>query len=124
RYQFGWRIKGTTAIVLGYGALYNHSPEPNAAWENDPDENFIHFFTLRPIKKGEEITTDYGRGMFWRGTVDPPPWWSANVMVLKRRLKRSVTPKRSAALVAAGATVVGFATLQRRRARRWSDGDE
>ena len=134
RYQFGWRVPGTTAIVLGYGAIYNHSPDPNAEWQNDPEGDFIHFVALRPIKKGEEIRTDYGRRMFWKDTVDPPPWWAANVAVLKlrlrrgsarmkTRLRRGFTPKRSAALLAAAASV-GVATRRRRRARRSSDGDE
>ena len=120
RYQFGWRVPGETAFVLGYGALYNHSPEPNAAWKNDPDGNFVHFFALRPIAKGEEITANYGRGMFWKGTVDPPPWWAP----ITARLKRRFRAKRSAVMLGAGAVILGIATRRRRRARRSSGGSE
>jgi hypothetical protein len=119
RYQFGWRVPGETAVVLGYGALYNHSTEPNTAWENDPDGNFIHFFALRPIAKGEEIRTDYGRGMFWKATVDPPPWWAPFTAKLRRRF----TPRRSAVMLATGAAIVGTAWRRRRRARRSSADD-
>jgi len=68
-YYYGW---GTNfiAIALGYGSLYNHSYEPNAAYEKDFEKNIIIFKCLRLIKKGEEITINYNGNPF-----DKKPVW-------------------------------------------------
>ena len=115
-YIFNWRRKSAPfppdqvaiGVFLGYGGLYNHSPAANAAWENDVDENVVHFFALRPIATGEEIMINYGRGAYRPGSVDAPPWWSSY------RLRNSA--------LAMGCAVVGLgiAGLRRRHARRSS----
>jgi hypothetical protein len=118
RYQFNWRVKGATAIPLGYGMIHNHSPEPNARWENDADEDLMHFIAVRAISRGEEITTNYGRGLYRKGSVDPPPWWW---LALKNFRPK---PKRPVVMLGAGAAILGVAWHQRRRLRRSSAGDE
>ena len=112
RYAFGWPcLKGVTAIPLGYGMLHNHSPEPNARWENDFEQNLMHFIALRPIAEGEEIMTNYGRPWgYWKDTVDPPPWW----LPFTDRVKRGLKAKRFALMAAAGAVIVGLAVRRRR----------
>ena len=53
---------GRSAWMLGYGALYNHTPagvEPNARWER-AGERLLIFRAVRPIAPGDEITYDYG----------------------------------------------------------------
>jgi uncharacterized protein len=55
-YFFMWG-KGTVAIVLGYGSLYNHSYTPNARYEHGP--LVLSFRALRDIAAGEEITINY-----------------------------------------------------------------
>lgn len=48
------------AMALGNGPLYNHSDRPNAIVEMDDDALLIEVSALGPIKKGDEITIDYG----------------------------------------------------------------
>ncbi len=56
-YVFEWG-RGTVALALGYGSLYNHSYEPNARY-NFPGRRTMHFVALRKIASGEEITVNY-----------------------------------------------------------------
>jgi hypothetical protein len=59
-YVFDWlqTKRGYVALSLGYGSIYNHSFEPNAAYTMDmPD--IMMFHALRDIAAGEEITVDY-----------------------------------------------------------------
>jgi len=59
-YYFVWDIvKGTSAIALGYGSLYNHDDDNNAEFELDLIENVIRIIAQRKISAGEEITLDY-----------------------------------------------------------------
>ena len=105
RYSFQWR-RGS-GVVLGYGALINHSSSPNAAWDRDVDNNVMHFFAVRPIAKGEEITHDYGRRKYRPDSVDPPPWWAG------------YRPTKKLVMMVGGAVVgLGIAGLLGRRARR------
>lgn len=115
RYAFKWpRVQGAAALPLGYAMLHNHAADPNARWENDPDDNLMHFFATRSIAKGEEIRTNYGRPGYWKDTVDPVPWWEP----LTARLRNGFSPKSFAVLLAAGAAIVGIARRRSRRARR------
>ncbi len=59
-YYFIWGEKDDEcAIVLGFGSLYNHNYEPNAEYGPSFESGFLHFFALRDIKAGEEITVNY-----------------------------------------------------------------
>jgi len=51
-----------SVVVWGYGSIYNHSKNNNADWIVDEEKNVFTFFTLRDIKKGEEICINYGEG--------------------------------------------------------------
>jgi len=57
-YYFGWKSRGG-AIALGNGSLYNHSYEPNAKYKKDVSKSKIVFVSVRPIRRGEEITVNY-----------------------------------------------------------------
>ncbi len=57
RYAFVWG-EGTLAIPLGYGALYNHSYQPNARY-NDVAGNVKVFTALQDILPDTEITINY-----------------------------------------------------------------
>jgi uncharacterized protein len=51
-----------SAWMLGYGALYNHEPDPavlNARWTYSGGRTLL-FLAVRPIRPGDEITYDYG----------------------------------------------------------------
>ena len=56
-YVYKWG-DGVVAIALGYGSLYNHSYDPNAAFHSEGP--FTQIFTaIRDIGAGEEITVNY-----------------------------------------------------------------
>lgn len=56
---------GGTALMLGYGSLYNHSEDPNAEYLLEADDAYS-FNALRDIGAGEEITISYGK-----------EWWTS-----------------------------------------------
>jgi SET domain-containing protein len=56
RYYYFWTSK-RVAVALGYGSLYNHSFQSNAAYEYGSDT--IKYVALRDIAEGEEITINY-----------------------------------------------------------------
>lgn len=49
----------SSAIALGYVSMYNHSENPNCAYEADFENNTIKIITLNPILKFEELTINY-----------------------------------------------------------------
>lgn len=57
-YSFEYGINHS-AILLGYGMLFNHSYRANADYEIDFDNHFFNFFAHRDIKAGEEILINY-----------------------------------------------------------------
>ncbi len=56
-YVFDWG-RGTVALALGYGSIYNHSYRPNARYDDEGRQTKI-FTALRDIAAGEEITINY-----------------------------------------------------------------
>ena len=69
-YFFEWGPDGNAyALALGYGALYNHAADPNAAFSCRIRQLEIVFRATRPIKAGEQITIDYQ----WPDTSQMPP---------------------------------------------------
>lgn len=56
----GKRTNPSCAIGLGHTSLYNHSKNPNAEWHILPRSKTIKITTLRDIRKGQEITINYG----------------------------------------------------------------
>lgn len=67
-YAFQWpKTESWTNFVipLGYGCIYNHSDNPNANWTHDYENKTFIFFSIKPIKKGEEIFTYYGDVNYW-----------------------------------------------------------
>ena len=72
-YGFEWG-KGTVALALGYGSLYNHSYRPNARYD-DVLPAAKEFSALRDIAPGEEITVNYNgkprsRAKVWFDVVE------------------------------------------------------
>jgi len=62
-YMFGTPFTNDSRMIapLGYAMLYNHSDDPNAEWcADENNENLIVFVALKDIRKGTEITHDYG----------------------------------------------------------------
>lgn len=61
-YVFEWGPQDQhSAIALGYGSIYNHSYDPNAAYELHLDDLLVGIVARRAIAAGEEITTNYNR---------------------------------------------------------------
>ncbi|MFP3919102.1 SET domain-containing protein [Lysinibacillus telephonicus] len=57
-YAFEYGINHT-AILLGYGMLFNHSYEPNAIYEINFNNHTFDFYAFKDIKAGEEILINY-----------------------------------------------------------------
>lgn len=58
RYTFFW-TQSLSALALGNGSLYNHENLPNMRPVPNYQKRTISFFSLRDIKKGEELTINY-----------------------------------------------------------------
>ncbi len=59
-----------TAVVLGYGMLFNHSYTPNATYDINFDEHTFDYYAYKDIQAGEEILINYN------GEVDnEDPLW-------------------------------------------------
>lgn len=56
-YAFEWG-RGTVALALGYGSMYNHSYSPNARYDDLPQRTKV-FTAIKDIAAGEEITVNY-----------------------------------------------------------------
>ena len=56
-YVFDWG-KGTVAVALGFGSIYNHSFQPNARYDDEGQQTKI-FTALVDIQAGDEITVNY-----------------------------------------------------------------
>ena len=53
-------------LPLGYGSIYNHSDTANLDWRIVSEEhNIIHFFSIKDIEIGEELTHNYGK-TYWK----------------------------------------------------------
>ncbi|QAY67261.1 SET domain-containing protein [Paenibacillus protaetiae] len=61
-----------TAILLGYGMLFNHSYTPNCTYELNFDNMTVDFYAYTDIPAGEEILINYN------GEVDndDPLWFN------------------------------------------------
>ncbi|RFU65209.1 SET domain-containing protein [Peribacillus glennii] len=57
-YAFEYGINHS-AILLGYGMLFNHSYEPNATYDINFDNHTFEFYAYTDIKAGEEILINY-----------------------------------------------------------------
>ncbi len=51
--------KHRSAIILGYGSLYNHDFQPNTRTVLDWENRTLTFIATRQIEKGEQITFNY-----------------------------------------------------------------
>lgn len=68
--------KNHTAVVLGYGMLFNHSYKPNATYDINFANHTFDFYAYTDIKAGEEILINYN------GDVDDkdPLWFNKDEM--------------------------------------------
>ena len=66
-YVFYGNEQNLRLVAMGYGMLFNHSPQPNVAYYRDdsPLGAELVLYALRDIRKGEELFYNYG-----------DDWWS------------------------------------------------
>ncbi|WP_075981352.1 SET domain-containing protein [Bacillus massilinigeriensis] len=57
-YAFEYGINHS-AILLGYGMLFNHSYEPNAIYEINFKNHTFDFYAYKDIKAGDEVLINY-----------------------------------------------------------------
>ncbi|MEW9701073.1 SET domain-containing protein [Paenibacillus sp. SI8] len=60
-----------TAVLLGYGSLFNHSYTPNATYDINFKNHTFDFFAYTEIKAGEEILINYNGEV----DCDDPLWF-------------------------------------------------
>lgn len=60
---FFWN-DNTSAIVLGYGSIYNHAEEKNATYSVDRARQVMSFVATKAIPAGAEILIYYGDNWF------------------------------------------------------------
>jgi len=62
RYLFSYpkNTNNFRVLPLGFGCIYNHSPNPNATWIDHPSIKAFIFVAIKDIQQGEEICTFYG----------------------------------------------------------------
>lgn len=59
-YYFNWGDSSRlSAIVLGWGSMYNHSYDPTCKYETDYEDKTFKVITRKAVKKGEEVTINY-----------------------------------------------------------------
>jgi uncharacterized protein len=60
RFCFVWEDdRGSVAVALGRGSLFNHSYTPNVRAEKDFRSKLMRFYARRDIEPGEELTINY-----------------------------------------------------------------
>lgn len=60
-----------TAILLGYGSLFNHSYTPNCHYDINFDQHTFDFYAYTDIKAGEELLINYNGEV----DCDDPLWF-------------------------------------------------
>lgn len=59
-YIFEWgNSKKLACVALGYVSLYNHEYSATCEYEMDFEERIMTIKTVKPVKKGEELTINY-----------------------------------------------------------------
>lgn len=58
-------------LMLGYGSMYNHHKDNNLDYLYDEETDMFEYSTLRDIKKGEELTVNYG-DPYWEAREEDP----------------------------------------------------
>lgn len=76
-YRFNWPqgVEHWTKQVIswGWGSLYNHSSNPNAAWRSNIERETFEFFAIKNILPEEEVFVWYGGVEYWndgRNSID------------------------------------------------------
>ncbi|ORZ06171.1 hypothetical protein BCR41DRAFT_277275, partial [Lobosporangium transversale] len=63
-YTYRWK-KGSMALALGLGSMFNHSNMPNVGFQRDFNNKLIRYTTLREIQPNEELCISYGPNLWF-----------------------------------------------------------
>ncbi len=63
------------AIAHGYGCIYNHDHNANLRYSPDPVSKSMHYFAVRDIFPGEELTINYNAVDGDPANLDPDCWF-------------------------------------------------
>lgn len=69
RYVYEWEEK-TSAVVLGYGSIFNHSYSPNAQYTRNFKKNLLVYTAIKDIPAGTEIVVNYNGDPHDKAAVD------------------------------------------------------
>lgn len=58
-YLYDWYDRYNSAIILGYGSIYNHSYTPNARYVFHEKKLQLEYVAIKDIDPGNEITVNY-----------------------------------------------------------------
>ena len=95
-YSFGFRMKDPrrevdddySALILGFGSIYNHSNLPHLTYIFDHPRHVINFYARRPIMRGEEIFIDYGEEWFSSRGVEAINMTTSAPITMRYRIKK------------------------------------
>ena len=84
-----------SALVMGFGFIYNHADSPNCSYYYDESRNVMVYYARSTIETGEEIFVSYGNDWFdgRNAVVKKIAQWEkvARYMTKGPRLKAIVT---------------------------------
>jgi uncharacterized protein len=58
---YEWETQTDSAMVLGYGMVYNHDPDANAEYTLDYSMRTVTIKAVKPIQTGEQIFINYNK---------------------------------------------------------------
>ena len=58
-------------LIQGYGSMYNHHKDHNLDYIFDEETDMFEYTALRDIRKGEELTVNYGEE-YWEAREEEP----------------------------------------------------
>ena len=64
---FNWGVlaklpRPASAVVLGYGSMYNHANPANMRYFANPEDETMHYVAVTDVAKDEELTVNYNAG--------------------------------------------------------------
>lgn len=62
-FEYYFWMDDFVVLALGYGSMYNHSPNPNSKYKINSRTKTITFTASKDIKKDEEISFNYKKSL-------------------------------------------------------------
>ena len=100
-YNYYFGVEGKTAILTGFGFIYNHADLPNATYYYDELKKVTVFKAREPIQKNEEIFITYGND--WFGLRNMPV---KKITIWQRLIRFPLLPLFKASVVIGGLLLI------------------